>query len=88
MNDISFLQGAGILIGVFGLYWILAKLGFKVYSRLLDRYLDRHPDVEEQLLLQHGKVRKSKRWDNVRVDANGRALESSGEWLDRLRGKR
>ena len=83
MPDITFFEGAMILIGFAFAYWCLGKVVTRTWSWWLNRYLDRHPDVEAELY-RHGKVRVNKPWDAVRVDEHGRALESSGEWLDRL----
>lgn len=57
MNDISFIQGAGILFLFAFMYWCIAKVSIKCWRWYLNRYLDKHPDVEQQLFLQHGKIR-------------------------------
>lgn len=84
LRDITFFEGAVILIGFAFAYWCVAKVVNRAWRSRLNRYLDRHLDVEAQLYSQYGKVRIDKPWDAVRVDENGRALESSGEWLDRI----
>lgn len=84
LQDITFIEGAMILIGLAVIYWCVGQVVNRAWRRWLNRYLDRYPDVEEDLYHQYGKVRVDKPWDAVRVDENGRALESSGEWLNRL----
>lgn len=84
MKGITFAEGALILIGFACAYYVLARIVLAGWRWWLNRYLDRHPDVERELYGVHGKVRKDKPWDVVRVDETGRALESSGEWLDRI----
>ncbi|GEM_PF-4528309 len=84
IRDITFIEGALILIAFVLTYRCVAQMVNRGWGRWLNRYLDRHPDVEAQLYHQYGKVRVDKPWNAVRVDANGRALESSGEWLNRI----
>lgn len=83
-RDITSIEGAVILIGFAFVFWCVGKVVIHVWRRWLNGYLDRHPDVEAELYHQYGKVRIDKPWDAVRVDENGRALESSGEWLSRI----
>lgn len=83
-GDITFVEGAAILIGLAFTYWLVAQVVNRTWRRWLNNYLDRHPDVEAQLYHQHGKVRADKPWDAIRVDENGRTLESTGEWLNRI----
>lgn len=84
LRDITFFEGALILIAFAFLYRCVAKVVIRCWRSWLNRYLDRHPDAEAELYHWYGKVRVDKPWDNVRVDENNRALESSGEWLDRI----
>lgn len=84
IRDITFIEGAMILIGLAFVYWCVGQIVNHAWQRWLNRYLDHHPDVEKQLYCKYGKVRVNKPWDAVRIDENGRALESSGEWLNRL----
>lgn len=83
-RDITFIEGAVIFIGLAFVYWCVGQVVNRAWRRWLNRYLDRYPEVEAELYCRYGKVRIDKPYDAVRVDENGRALESSGEWLDRL----
>ena len=84
MRDITFIEGAVILIGLAIVYLCIGQVVNRAWRCWLNRYLDRHPDVEAQLYHQYGKIRVDRPWDAVRVDKNGRTLESTGEWLNRI----